>query len=151
MVKWNKEAIIEANIEKVWELFQDRNIKQIMPKIEEHQLLENNDDEAGAKHAQTYYEGSQLQTYIVETLAYDDTPDRKHRQIRFIMGQSFEVMYSFTLLKAGENRTKFIYQGHNKGVNLVGKAMLLAGNKKKAEETVTKFMERVELAALNND
>ncbi|EGA90405.1 hypothetical protein GPDM_05241 [Planococcus donghaensis MPA1U2] len=148
MVKWKEEMKIDANIEKVWSLFQDENIKQVMPKIEEHILLENNNNELGAKHAQSYHEGGQLQTYIVETIGYEDLPDKKLKQTQFEMGQSFDVFYSFTLVKENENQTKFIYEGFNKGKGLMGKAMLLSGSKKTRKQTVTTFMERVRDEAL---
>ncbi|MGB6407002.1 MAG: SRPBCC family protein [Planococcus donghaensis] len=148
MVKWKEEMTIDANIEKVWRLFKDENIKQVMPKIEEHILLENNNNELGAKHAQSYHEGGQLQTYIVETVGYEDLPDKKLKQTQFEMGQSFDVFYSFTLVKENENQTKFIYEGFNKGKGLMGKAMLLSGSKKTRKQTVTTFMERVRDEAL---
>ncbi|WP_394119973.1 SRPBCC family protein [Planococcus donghaensis] len=148
MVKWKEEMMIDADIEKVWSLFRDENIKKLMPKVEEHILLENDNDQLGAKHAQSYHEGSQLQTYIIETVGYADSPDKKLKQTQFDMGQSFTVFYSFTLVKDGENRTKFIYEGTNKGKGLMGKAMLLSGSKKKRQQTVTTFMERVRDEAL---
>ncbi|MBT2570805.1 SRPBCC family protein [Planococcus sp. ISL-110] len=148
MVKWKEEMVIDSEIEKVWSLFKDDNIKKLMPKVEEHILLENSNDQLGAKHAQSYHEGSQLQTYIVETVGYEDLPDRKLKQTQFDMGQSFQVFYSFTLLKEGENHTRFVYEGSNKGKGLMGKAMLLAGSKKTRHQTVTAFMERVRDEAL---
>ncbi|MGH2317930.1 SRPBCC family protein [Planococcus sp. SE5232] len=148
MVKWKEEMMIDADIEKVWSLFRDDNIKKLMPKVEEHILLENDNDQLGAKHAQSYHEGTQLQTYIIETVGYADSPDKKLKQTQFEMGQSFTVFYSFTLVREGENRTKFIYEGTNKGKGLMGKAMLLSGSKKKRQQTVTTFMERVRDEAL---
>ena len=148
MVKWKEEMVIDSEIEKVWSLFKDDNIKKLMPKVEEHILLENSKDQLGAKHAQSYHEGSQLQTYIVETVGYEDLPDRKLKQTQFDMGQSFQVFYSFTLIKEGVNRTRFIYEGFNKGKGLMGKAMLLSGSKKTRQQTVTAFMERVRDEAL---
>lgn len=148
MVRWKEEMVIDAEIEKVWSLFQDDNIKKLMPKVEEHILLENNNDQLGAKHAQSYHEGSQLQSYIVETVGYEDQPDRKLKQTQFEMGQSFEVFYSFTLLPEGKTRTRFIYEGFNKGKGLMGKAMLLSGSKKTRRQTVAAFMERVRDEAL---
>ena len=148
MVKWKEEMVIDADIEKVWSLFRDDNIKKLMPRVEEHILLENDNDQLGAKHAQSYHEGTQFQTYIIETVGYEDGPDKKLKQTQFEMGQSFDVFYSFTLLKDGEHRTKFIYEGTNKGQGMMGKAMLLAGSKKKRRQTVTTFMERVREEAL---
>lgn len=39
MIQWKEEIIIESNIEKVWSLFFDKNIKKIMDKVEEHTLI----------------------------------------------------------------------------------------------------------------
>lgn len=150
MVKWKEEMTINANIEKVWRLFQDENIKRLMPKVEEHILLENNNNELGAKHAQSYHEGGQLQTYIVETVGYEDMPDKKLKQTQFEMGQSFDVFYSFTLRKENENQTTFVYEGLNKGKGLLGKVMLLSGSKKTRQQTVMTFMDRVKEEALKS-
>lgn len=150
MVKWKEEMTINANIEKVWRLFQDENIKRLMPKVEEHILLENNNNELGAKHAQSYHEGGQLQTYIVETVGYEDISDKKLKQTQFEMGQSFDVFYSFTLRKENENQTTFVYEGLNKGKGLLGKVMLLSGSKKTRQQTVMTFMDRVKEEALKS-
>ena len=67
MIQWKEEIMIERNIEKVWILFSDQHIKKIMPKVEEHTLIEKREDEAGAKHRQTYREGKRLETYNEKT------------------------------------------------------------------------------------
>ena len=143
MVKWKEEMLIEAPIEQVWSLFQDEQIQRIMPKIESHELLEGKNDATGAKHAQVYTEGKQQQRYIVETLSYVDEPGRKYRETAFVMGQMFKVRYEFTLEKESAQRTRFVYEGQNKGMNVTGKMMLLAGSKKAARNTVLNFMNRV--------
>ncbi|KMM39335.1 SRPBCC family protein [Guptibacillus hwajinpoensis] len=148
MIKWKEEIIIEANIEKVWSLFSDENIKRIMPKVEEHHLIEKREDEVGAKHKQTYREGKRLETYIVETLAYEDLVDKKLKKISFVLGKAFEVTLTFTLLKIDDTHTKFIYEGQNKGVNFVGRAMLKLGSEKSNLKVVNEFMERVNKEAL---
>ena len=148
MIEWKDEIIIETNIENVWSLFLDKNIKQIMPKVEEHTLIEKNEWDVGAKHQQTYREGKRLETYIVETLAYEDGEDRKHKQICFVLGKAFEITFSFTLLKVSETQTKFIYEGSNKGVNFVGRAMLKLGSEKSNNKVVEKFMQKVNEEAM---
>ncbi|MDP4549532.1 SRPBCC family protein [Alkalihalobacillus macyae] len=148
MIQWKEEIIIEANIEKVWSLFSDENIKRIMPKVEEHHLIEKREDEVGAKHKQTYREGKRLETYIVETLAYEDLVDKKLKKISFVLGKAFEITLTFTLLKIDETHTKFIYEGQNKGVNFVGRAMLKLGSEKSNLKVVNEFMERVNKEAL---
>lgn len=148
MIQWKEETIIEANIEKVWSLFLDENIKKIMPKVEEHTIIEKTEVEVGTKHQQKYREGKRMETYIVETLAFEDLPDKKHKQISFVLGKAFKISLSFTLLKIDENHTKFIYEGQNEGVNFVGRAMLKLGSEKSNNVVVKEFIEKVEHEAL---
>lgn len=148
MIQWQEERTIPVPIEKVWELFRDKNIKRTMPKVEEHTLIEKTETEAGAKHRQTYREGKRVETYIVETLAYEDKPDSKHKQIAFVLGKAFEINLSFTLEKVDETHTRFIYAGHNKGVNFVGRAMLKLGSEKSNNKVVKEYMDRVETEAM---
>jgi hypothetical protein len=148
VIQWKEETIIDVNIEKVWSLFFDENIKKIMPKVEEHTLIEKTEKEAGAKHQQKYREGKRVETYIVETLAFEDLEDRKHKQISFVLGKAFQISLSFTLVKIDEGHTKFIYEGKNEGVNFVGRAMLKLGSEKSNNTVVKEFMDRVEEEAL---
>lgn len=148
MIQWKEETTIKGNIETVWSLFLDKNIKKIMPKVEEHTLIEKTESEVGAKHQQKYREGKRVETYIVETLAYEDLPDKKLKTIQFVLGKAFEITFSFTLLRIDETHTKFIYQGQNKGVNFVGRAMLKLGSEKSNNIVVKEFMQKVEEEAL---
>jgi hypothetical protein len=149
MIQWKNEREIPSNIDKVWSLFSDENIKRIMPKVEEHTLIEKQEHEVGAKHQQTYREGKRLETYIVETLAYEDLDNKKHKEIQFVLGKAFEIRLSFTLLKIDEQNTKFIYEGHNKGVNFVGRAMLKLGSEKSNNKVVEEFLQRVHDESFN--
>ncbi|WP_101843594.1 SRPBCC family protein [Halobacillus sp. Marseille-P3879] len=148
MIEWQEERVIETNIENVWELFLDENIKRIMPKVEEHTLIEKNEEQPGAKHRQTYREGKRLETYIVDTLAYENKDDEKYKKVSFIIGKAFEITVSYHLTKLDESRTKFIYEGTNKGVNFIGRAMLKFANKKGSRDVVEQFMDRVEQEAV---
>jgi hypothetical protein len=148
MVKWREEAVIDADIETVWRLFLDRNMKKIFPKIEDHVLVEGHDDEQGAKHAQSFVQGNQLMTYVVETLAFEEGPERKQRTTSFLMGGSISVVYSFTLEKMAEGKTRFVYSGSNRGVTVSAKMMLLAGSKGARQATIQTFMVRVREEAL---
>jgi hypothetical protein len=149
VIQWKEEKMIEVNIEKVWSLFFDENIKKIMPKVEEHTIIEKTEVEVGSKHQQKYREGKRVETYIVETLAFEDNPDKKHKQISFVLGKAFKISLSFTLLKLDDNHTKFIYEGQNEGVNFVGRAMLKLGSEKSNNFVVKEFMEKVEQEALD--
>ena len=148
MIKWCEESVIKSNIEKVWSLFLDRNIHKIMDKVEDHVLIEKQENEVGAKHRQSYREGKRVETYIVETLAYEDLSDKKHKQISFVLGKAFEITFSFTLESIDDNHTKFIYEGQNKGVNFVGRAMMKLGSEKSNDKVVQEFMEKVNREAL---
>jgi hypothetical protein len=143
VIQWKEETVIPVHIEKIWSLFQDQNIKRIMPKVEEHTLIEKSEKEVGAKHRQTYREGKRLETYIVDTLIYEDREDRKKKQIHFVLGKAFAVTLTFTLIRVDESHTKFIYEGENKGVNFVGRAMMKLASKKGNDDVVREFLERV--------
>lgn len=150
MIQWKKEIIIETNIVKVWSLFFDENIKKIMPKVVEHTLIEKKEEEVGAKHRQSYREGKRVETYIVETLVYEDFENKKQKQISFVLGKAFEITLTFILLKIDDTHTKFIYEGQNKVVNFVGRAMLKLGSEKSNNIVVQEFMQNVEKEALRS-
>ena len=148
MIQWKDEIVIHKNIEQVWSLFLDKNIKRIMPKVEEHIVIEKTEHEVGAKHQQKYREGKRVETYIVETLAYEDTEDKKKKQIRFVLGKAFEISLTFTLLKNDKEITTFIYEGTNKGVNFVGRAMLKLSSQKSNQDVVKEFLQKVQDEAM---
>jgi hypothetical protein len=148
VILWKEEKVIPANIETVWSLFSDKNIKRIMPKVEEHILIEKSETQAGAKHQQTYREGKRLETYIVDTLIYKDREEEKKKQIQFVLGKAFEVTLTFTLIMVDDNHTRLIYEGANKGVNFVGRAMLKLAGKKSNHDVVMEFLERVQHEAI---
>lgn len=148
MIEWEEERVIQQNIDKVWTLFADDNIKKIMPQVGKHELIEKTEQEAGAKHMQSYKEGKRTETYIVETLAFEDKTDKKHKQIFFVLGKAFEVDLCFTLLKIDDSQTKFIYSGCNQGRKFIGKAMMKMVSNKSNMKTVEEFMDRVEKEAM---
>lgn len=114
-----------------------------MPKVEEHTLIEKSETEVGAKHRQTYREGKRLETYTVDTLIYEDREEEKKKQIHFVLGKAFEVTLTFTLIKVDETHTNFIYEGENKGVNFIGRAMMKMASKKSNDDVVKEFLDRV--------
>jgi len=148
MIQWKEEIVINKNIEHVWSLFLDKNIKKIMPKVEEHTLIEKKEHEVGAKHKQKYREGKRVETYIVETLAYEDREDKKKKQIRFVLGKAFEISLTFTLLKNEQDATTLIYEGSNKGVNFIGRAMMKLSSQKGNDDVVKEFLQRVQTEAM---
>nr|WP_239587590.1 SRPBCC family protein [Bacillus pakistanensis] len=119
-----------------------------MPKVEEHILIEKKEGEVGAKHQQKYREGKRVETYIVETLAYKDSEVEKMKKISFVLGKAFEINLTFRFLKIDDTQTKFIYEGRNKGVNFVGRAMLKLGSEKSNQKVVQEFLQKVHQEAM---
>lgn len=144
MVKWKEEMTIKQPIDIVWQLFSDENAKILYPKLEDHVLVENENDETGGKHAQSYMEGNQLQTYIVETVLYDDKPNKKLRHTRFSMNNIFQLDYTFILNKKNEEETHFTYEGSQRGVTITGKMIMMVGSKNRRQQTVQNFMQQIE-------
>lgn len=147
MIQWKEEILIETNIEKVWNLFLDENIKRIMPKVEEHTLIEKKEGEIGAKYLQKYREGKRVESYMVETLDYQNDESKKLKKITFVLGKAFEITLTFILIKIDDANTKFIYEGQNKGVNFVGRAMLKLGSEKSNNKVVQEFLLKVKQEA----
>jgi hypothetical protein len=148
MIQWKEEMIIPANIDKVWTLFSEENMPRIMPKVIENKPVHLTEEVTGSKYQQKYQEGKRVETYIVETLGYENTESRKFKQIGFVIAKAFEVNLSFTLEKLDESQTKFIYEGFNKGRNFVGRAMLKLGGEKNNNKVVEDFMELVKEEAM---
>ncbi|MGM0843446.1 MAG: SRPBCC family protein [Bacillota bacterium] len=147
MIQWREETMIAVNIEKVWSLFQEENMHKIMPKVIENTPVHLTEEVTGSKYQQTYQEGKRIETYMVETLGYENTESRKYKRIEFVIAKAFEVNLSFTLEKVAETQTRFIYEGHNKGRNFVGRAMLKLGGEKNNLKVVQDFMNLVEKEA----
>lgn len=148
MITWHEERIIPVNIEKVWHLFELENIQRIMPNVVENKVIEQKEGVVGSTYQQKYKEGKRIETYIVEDLEYENTPEKKHNKIGFTLAKAFEIEAAFTLHKIDENQTKFIYQGENKGLNFLGKVLLKLGGEKNNNKVVTDFMNLVESEAM---
>lgn len=148
MITWQRETIIPVNIEKVWELFELENIQRIMPNVIENKVLELKEGIVGSTYQQKYKEGKRVETYIVEDLEHENTETKKHNKIGFTLAKAFEIEAAFTLHKIDEHNTKFIYEGQNKGINFLGKALLKIGGTKNNEKVVQDFMDLVEKEAL---
>jgi hypothetical protein len=150
MIEWNEERVIEANIETVWSLFQEENMPTIMPKVIENKPVHIEEGGVGTKYQQKYQEGNRVETYIVETIEFEDSEERKHKRICFVLARAFEIDLSFTLEKMDDAKTRFIYSGKNKGTNFVGRALMKLGGKKNNNKVVHEFMYRVEDEALKS-
>lgn len=148
MIHWREERIIPVNIEKIWRMFQLDQIQRIMPNVVEMKVLEQKEGVVGSTYLQSYKEGKRVETYVVEDLAHEDTESRKHHRIGFTLAKAFQIEAAYTLIKQDEGHTRFIYEGHNKGINFLGKVLLKMGGQKNNEKVVTDFMELVEKEAL---
>ncbi|UII54200.1 SRPBCC family protein [Cytobacillus spongiae] len=148
MIKWYEERIIPVHIETIWKLFEIDQLQRIMPNVIETKVIEQKEGIVGTKYQQKYKEGKRVETYIVEDLEYENTPEKKHNTIGFTLAKAFEIQASFTLIKISETETNFIYQGQNKGLNFLGKTLLKLGGQKNNQKVVTDFMDRVESEAL---
>ncbi|MBC6167725.1 SRPBCC family protein [Listeria booriae] len=150
MMTWNEEMVIEANIEVIWNLFQLENIQRIMPQIIENEVIEMKEGIVGSRYRQKYQEGKRVETYIVEDLAHEDTPERKHNTSGFVLAKAFKIETSFTLEKIDEKSTRFIYSGTNQGINFLGKILMKLSSSKNNGKVVADFMKRVETEALKD-
>ncbi|MCA1055660.1 SRPBCC family protein [Rossellomorea aquimaris] len=148
MIEWHEERVIPVNIEVIWNLFALENIQRIMPNVIENKVLERKEGVVGSKYQQKYKEGKRIETYVVEDLEYENTPERKHNKIGFTLAKAFEVEASFTLVKLNEEETNLIYSGQNRGLNFLGRVLLKLGGEKNNKKVVTDFMDRVENEAL---
>lgn len=148
MIKWHEERIIPVNIETIWKLFQLENIQRIMPNVIENKVIEKKEGVVGSKYEQKYKEGKRIETYIVEDLEHENIPDKKHHKIGFTLAKAFQIEAAYTLIKIGDNETRFIYQGQNMGLNFLGKTLLKLGGEKNNKKVVIDFMDRVEEEAL---
>ncbi|KAA0561480.1 SRPBCC family protein [Bacillus sp. CH30_1T] len=148
MIKWHEERIIPVNIETIWHLFEIENIQRIMPNVVENKVLEQKEGVVGSTYQQKYKEGKRIETYIVEDLEYENTPEKKHNKIGFTLAKAFEIKAEFTLHKIDDYQTRFIYKGENRGVNFLGKVLLKLGGEKNNNKVVTEFMDLVESEAL---
>ncbi|MBY6038315.1 SRPBCC family protein [Fictibacillus nanhaiensis] len=148
MITWNEERVIPVNIDTVWALFDDENLKRIMPNVVQHTPIEKKEGMVGSTYQQSYKEGRRVETYVVEYREYEDTENRKHQKIAFTLGKAFEIEAAFTMIKIDETTTRFVYTGQNKGVNFLGKVMLKIAGDKNNDKVVHDFMEKVEKEAL---
>ncbi|WNB91919.1 SRPBCC family protein [Bacillus sp. NEB1478] len=148
MITWSEEKVIPVQIDKVWELFEDRNLQRIMPNVVDHKPLEIKEGVIGSTYEQKYREGKRVETYIVEYTEYENTDSKKHKKMEFTLGKAFEVEAAFTLIKVDENSTRFIYKGQNKGINFLGRVLLKIAGDKNNNKVVQDFMELVEKEAL---
>ncbi|WP_404450623.1 SRPBCC family protein [Virgibacillus necropolis] len=150
MIQWSKEIMIPTDIETVWELFDGEQIQRIMPNVVEHKPIEIKEGVIGSTYQQTYQEGKRKETYVVTIIEYENTDQRKHEKIEFVLAKAFKIQTTFTLLKENDQQTTLIYSGQNEGINFLGRAMLKLGGKKNNEKVVNDFVNLVRDEALKD-
>lgn len=120
MKKWSREIEIDAPIDKVWALFDGslKDMQKIMPQVIANDPIEQTEEGAGSVHLQKFQEGKQVMEYMVETLKYVNTPDKKEKKIGFTLSDIFEVTRGYELLKLDDHRTLFKYTSTNRALKL---------------------------------
>lgn len=148
MIEWKEEIVIPANIETVWKLFGDDQVKRIMPNVVERKPLDVKEGVAGSTYTETYQEGKRKETYTGTILEFEDSPAKKHKKTEFVLAKAFKIENTFTLEKVDEQTTRFIYGGKNEGINFLGRALLKLGGTKSNQKVVTDFLNLVKEEAL---
>ncbi|ASE35710.1 SRPBCC family protein [Mammaliicoccus sciuri] len=136
-----KTIIIPTNIENVWSLFDLENIKRIMPQIVDMKVINKTENVVGSTYEQTYKEGKRIMKYVVTDLEYTNTSNYKHNRSGFQLGKMFDIEADYILEKINENETKFTYSGQNKGLNFIGKIMLILMPKKQNDKVIVQFID----------
>lgn len=148
MKKWSREIVIEAPIEKVWELFNGslEQMQSIMPQVVENKPVKITEEGVGSIYRQQYREGKRIQEYDVETLEYVDSPQEKKLKVGFVLANLFDITALYELVSVNEQTTQFRYTATNKALKWFMKPfMMLAGDK-----MVVSFVERVKQVAEDN-
>ncbi|HEY4553623.1 MAG TPA: SRPBCC family protein [Bacillaceae bacterium] len=145
MKQWSKEIVIEAPIERVWELLDGslENMQSIMPQVVENKPVKVTEERVGSIYLQKYKEGKRIQEYEVQTLEYKDTPGQKRMKAGFVLANLFDITATYELAKITEDRTMFRYTTTNKPLKWYLKPFLMfAGDK-----VVVQFLDRVKQVA----
>lgn len=143
MVQWREKRVINAPIEKVWGLFSDEQLQNIMPQLEKHQLVEGPPNQVGSKYAQQNRMGQRVVNYVMEITAFVDSPEQKRKDIGFVAAGLFKVSLSFALSRIDDEKTLFVYSGSTTGANLVGRTLLKLDQQNSSKQEVQELMKRV--------
>lgn len=148
MIQWKDEIVIETGIEAVWTLFRIEHMHRIMPNIAANEWKDLKEGVAGSTFLQTYREGKRTECYEVSILEYKDEPEEKRMRLAFVLAKAFEVNLAFTLQRVDEAHTRLLYEGSNRGVNFVGRAMMKLGGESNNRKVVADFLQKVEREAM---
>ncbi|RLL42053.1 SRPBCC family protein [Oceanobacillus piezotolerans] len=145
MKTWSHEAVIDANIEKVWQLFNGslEDMQKVMPNVIENELVKEGKNNVGTVYRQKYQEGKRVQEYEVKTLEYENEAERKRLKVGFNLANMFDITAKYELEKLEEHQTLFKYTTTNNPLKWYIKPLVkLASNK-----VVVQFVDRVKEVA----
>ncbi|PRO66587.1 hypothetical protein [Alkalicoccus urumqiensis] len=142
-IEWREETLIPTHIEVLWNVFQDDNIADLMPRVETHELIEGRPDSEGARHRQIMKNGRRTSSHVVETIRYVDEPSFKEKEISFQLHDAYQIRLRFTLKKLNENETHLVYEGEHRAVNFVAKVKHKLNARQTEHHMVRRFVQRI--------
>ncbi|MFJ5714214.1 SRPBCC family protein [Neobacillus sp. NPDC093127] len=145
MKSWSKEIEIEAPIDQVWGLLEGplEEMQKIMPQVVDHKPVKVTDVGVGSIYRQRYKEGKRIEEYDVETLEYDNAPDKKKLKVGFTLAKMFEITALYELYQINQQKTRFTYTCTNRPLKSFLKLFLLFAS----DKIVVQFCERVKKVA----
>lgn len=145
MKSWKKDIEINAPIDQVWKLLDGslKEMQKIMPKVIEHEPIKVTDEGVGSIYRQKYKEGDRIQEYEVETLEYENFPDKKKIKIGFLLANMFEITALYELSQINQQKTLFTYTSTNRPLKSFLKLFLFFAS----DKVVVQFCERVKSVA----
>lgn len=145
MKTWSHEAVINANIEKVWKIFNGslEDLQKVMPNVIENEWIKGDKNEVGTIVRQKYQEGKRVQEYEVETLEYENESEQKRLKVGFNLANMFDITATYELKKLEEHQTLFKYSTTNNPLKWYLKPLVKLGSNK----VVVQFVDRVKEVA----
>ncbi|WHY85719.1 SRPBCC family protein [Neobacillus novalis] len=145
MKSWSKEIEIEAPIDQVWGLLDGslEEMQKIMPQVVDHKPVKVTDVGVGSIYRQKYKEGKRIEEYDVETLEYENAPDKKKLKVGFTLAKMFEITALYELSQINQQKTLFTYTCTNRPLKSFLKLFLLFAS----DKIVVQFCERVKNVA----
>lgn len=147
MVEWNEQCVIQAPIERIWSLFSDEQLLNILPNLIKHELLTGRFDQVGSTYAQETRIKGRSVAYVMKITAYSDLPDYKQKELFFVPAGLFNITLHFELKKLSDSQNLFVYRGSTRGAHVFGRALLKLDSQNSSEQEVKDLMERVKRVA----
>ncbi|MGE8203893.1 SRPBCC family protein [Heyndrickxia sp. NPDC080065] len=145
MKSWSKEIAIDTPIDQVWGLLDGsiEDMQKIMPQVVDYKPIKVTDEGVGSIYLQKYKEGKRTQEYEVETLEYENFPDKKKLKVGFSLANMFEITALYELSQINREKTLFKYTCTNRPLKSFLKLFLFFAS----DKVVMKFCERVKNVA----